>query len=402
MSYRTEFAAHWQALTAACLGMSVGLALNHYVLNLFAPELISAFGWSRSKYALLGASPFLTMFLIPFAGRFTDRVGPRRAAAVGFAALPLGYLALSFMNGSFGMFFAINVFNSILGVLTTTMVFARVIVERFDRARGVCLSLVMSGAPLAAALAIPLMTQIIDEHGWRMGFRVLAVISAVGGIITVALLREHPQIKADRLAGPPPKITRQHIAKLLGSRALLLSMGGMLLVNIPQSMATSQLKLVLMENGALGGAATALLSMYAASVVLGRFLSGLALDRFPAHLVAGFTLAMPAVGLLIIASPFDQIWLLTGAVLLIALAQGAEGDIGAYVISRKLAIEHYSLLTSFMTVALTLGVALGSLVLSYTLHLADNYEMFLVISAAASVVGAWMFYRTGAVEAATR
>ena len=84
LSYRTEFAAHWQALTAACLGMSVGLALNHYVLNLFAPELISVFGWSRSKYALLGASPFLTMFLIPFAGRFTDRVGPRRAAAVGF------------------------------------------------------------------------------------------------------------------------------------------------------------------------------------------------------------------------------------------------------------------------------------------------------------------------------
>ncbi len=394
MGYRTEFLSHWRQLTAATIGMALGLALNHYVMSLFAPALLAEFGWSKAKYALVGSTPFVSMFLIPLAGRFTDRVGARKAAALGFVVLPLGYLALSFMNGNFALFLGLLVFKSIFGTLTTTMVFARVIVERFDKARGIALSIVMSGAPLVGALAVPLIGDIIDDYGWRNGYRALAAISVVGGILTFALMGGK-RAAATEAKRPSHRLTRQEMSELFASPMFLLAIGGMLLINIPQLVAASQMKLVLEENGAVGQAATWIVSLYAAGVAFGRILCGLVLDRMAAHKVAIMVLGLPAIGLAALASPFDSMWVVAGSILLLALAQGAEGDIGAYLISRKFALRNYSLLMSFMTVSLTLGSALGALILSYSLVLTDSYATFLWITAAATVLGATLFYRTG-------
>ena len=394
MSYKAEFRDHWQPLLAASIGMALGLALNHYVMSLFAPAMIEEFGWSRAQYALVGATPFVSMFLIPLGGRLTDRVGPRVAAAIGFTALPLGYLALSFMQGSFLLFLAIILVKSVLGTLTTTMVFARVIVERYNRARGFALSIVMSSAPLMGAIAVPFVADIIDDQGWRAAFRAVAAISVVGGLICFALMGGK-KAAAEEGARKTHELTRQEMTRLFKTPLFPLAVGGMLLVNIPQLLVASQMKLVLAENGAVGDIATWIVSLYAAGVAGGRFLCGLALDRVAVHHVAILVLGLPAIGLAAIASSYDATWVLAGSILLMALAQGAEGDIGAYLISRKFALRNYSLIASFMTVALTLGSAFGSVILSFVLKTTDSYAAFLLVSAAATLVGAWLFYMTG-------
>ncbi len=123
--------------------------------------------------------------------------------------------------------------------------------------------------------------------------------------------------------------------------------------------------------------------------------AGSCLIEIEVHKVAIAVLGLPAIGLAAMAMPFDSIWLLAGSILLLGLAQGAEGDIGAMLISRKFALRNYSLIMSLMTVALTLGAASGSVVLSYSLTLTDSYAGFLWLSAAATVLGAWLFYLTG-------
>lgn len=391
MSYKAEFGANWQHLLASTVGMSLGLALNSYTMSLFAPALIAEFGWSRAQFALIGSTPFVLLLFLPFLGRFVDRVGPRNAAAVGFLFLPIAYVAISLMTGSFYLFFALTVIKSIFGVLTTTMVFARVVVERFDRARGFALSIVMSGPPLIGALAVPLIGELISEYGWRNAFRALAVISIVGGLIALTLLGRGTQPKKVRQV----KFQRSEMIALMKSRLFLLTMGGIFLVNLPQVLVASQLKLVLQESGSTGMLATWIVSLYAAGVAVGRFVSGLALDRMEVHHVAILALGLPAVGLVVLGSPFDLPWLLAGSVLLIALAQGAEGDIGAYLVSRKFAIKNYSLLMSFMTAGLTIGAATGSLILSFTLSRTESYTTFLYISAVATVIGALLFFLTG-------
>lgn len=392
MAYAQEFRDHWRALTAATVGMAMGLALAHYVMSLFAPPLIAEFGWSKSQYALIGATPFFTLPLVPLIGRMVDHFGPRASVAVGFISLPISYLLLSLMTGSFALFFAISVVKAVLGIMTTTMVFARVVVERFETARGLSLSIIMSAPSLMGMAATPFIAYIIDEHGWRSAFQFLALITPIGGMLCWALLGQQKQAHTTKRK---KAISWSDAKILLRSPILLLALGGMFLVNLPQALTSSQLSLMLLDSGANSALVPLCVAIYAGGVSVGRILSGLALDRFAVHHVAICTLALPAVGLIAIASPYDAPFVLLGSIMLMALAQGAEGDIGAYLIAQHFGIANYSLLMSLMTVALTIGSATGALLLSGTLKISGSYNSALYISALATVVGALLFFATG-------
>lgn len=398
LTYIGEFRTYWRTLAAACLGLALGSALNHYMTNLFGPPLIQEFGWQKSQFALIGSIALLTIPFVPLAGRFVDRFGPRVAALVGFTVVPLTFFAYSLMTGSIIQFFAITIVQHIFGILTTSLVFCRIVVERFDLARGMALSVAMSGAPLMGAIAVPLVGEVVDAEGWRAGYRLLAAISATGGLIAVILMGRRQRKAAETGETPKaaaPRLSRAEFGALARTPAFLLLIGGMLLVNLPQVIVSSQLKLVLMESGAASRLATYIVSLYAIGVVVGRFICGLALDRVPAHIVAIFALGLPAVGFMVLASPAQAGWLLAGAVLVVGLAQGAEGDVGAYITSRKFDLRHYSFIYSFLIVSIGLGAALGSLMLSATLHFTGTYDLFLVVSATVTIAGALCFFLTG-------
>lgn len=388
-----EFRAHWVSLLAAALGLSLGAALNHYVTSIFAPHLIAEFGWAKSQFALVGSLPIMAVLFIPLAGRLTDKLGARKAAMIGYSFVPLAFLAFSLMQGNIVHFFAIYLALGCFGIFTTSIVFCRAVVERFDTARGLALSLMMSGSPLIGALAVPLVGAVIEAEGWRAAYRMLAVISATGGLVTLLLMgraapaRERPA--ADR------KLDWSEVRGLVRNRLFLLLICGMFLCNLPQVIVSSQLKLVLLESGVTTQVAVWLVSFYAISVIIGRFCSGIALDRVPAHIVAVFALGLPCFGYLVLASHFDALVLLMVAILLIGLAQGAEGDIGAYLVSRGFDLKNYSMILSLVTATIAGSSALGSLVLSYSIHQTDTFAAFLVISTAVTAFGALLFLAMG-------
>lgn len=84
--------------------------------------------------------------------------------------------------------------------------------------------------------------------------------------------------------------------------------------------------------------------------------------------------------------------------MVIGLAQGAESDIGAYLISRRFEMKNFSLLLSIMTMTIVLGSAAGSVVMSLTLHGGGDYVPFLLVSAGATLMGAVLFGFTGQFE----
>lgn len=392
--YFREIRLNWQALLSGGIGMALGSALSHYTLSMFGPAMIKDLDWSKAQFALIGSVPLATLFLIPVAGRFTDRFGTRVAAITGFSMLPLGFIAMSLMSGSLIEYFAIYLAQHVFGILTTSLVFCRVVVERFDTARGIALSLIMSAPPVAGAIAAPILGEIIKNDGWRTGFLAMAGITAVGGVIAITLMGANQRRAAPR--DGTIKLSRTEFFSLIRQPMLLLIIGGMMLVNIPQSFPNSQLKLVALSIGVSDGGATAMVSLYAVGVVLGRFLTGLALDaKVGPHVVAIVALGLPAIGYVLFAAGISSVTVLMAGVLLIGLAQGAESDVGAYLISRKFDIRNFSLLLSFVTMSIGLGSALGSLVLSYTLHTTDSYTPFLILAAVGTLVGAAAFGLTG-------
>jgi MFS family permease len=391
--YLREIWLNWQTLLATSIGIGLGAAISYYTMSLFAPPLITEFGWSKADFALVGSIPLMTAILVPVAGRVTDRFGPRVALTVGFSAVSLGFLAFTVMRGSILEFFAIYAVQNTLGILTTSLVFCRVIVERFDQARGIALSILMTGPPLFGAIAAPLLGAVIHAEGWRAGYVALAVLSGGGGLLAVLLMG----CSARRIATHDHALdlTRQELFALLRHPIFLLVVAGMFLVNLPQVLTNSQLKLIMLDNGLADSAATWMLSLYAIGVIVGRFISGLALDRIPVHVVAICSLGLPAIGFLIIATQVETFWILTLAVALVGLAQGAEGDIGAFLFSRSFDMKNYSLLLSFVTAAIVGGTAVGSVLLSTTLRLTDDYQPFLLFSAVVTIIGALLFFLTG-------
>lgn len=402
MSYIGEFKINWQTLLATFVGIATGQALSHYTMSLFAPELIDEFGWSKAQFALVSALPLITALVTPLAGRFTDRFGARLAAGLGFTAISLGFFAMSAMSGNIIQFFAIWLFQHVFGVMTTSLVFTRVIVQRFDKARGSALSALMMGPPLSGAIVAPILGWIIASEGWRAGFLSLAILSAVGGLICIVVMGRSARKDGYVVETKSIKLTRSELWAVARHPTFLLIVGGMFLINIAQPFAASQLKLVVLSKGLPDQTGTWMVSLYATGVILGRAIFGLALDRIQANLVAISALSLPAIGFLILASPIMAVSLVAFGILLIGIAQGAEGDIGGYLVSRHFDLKNYSLIFSFVRSALDAGGAIGALLLSYSLAVTNgSFLPFLLLCAATTMVGAILFFLTGGDRTAT-
>lgn len=401
LTYFREFAQHWPNLLGAGLGLALGPAINHYMMNLFGPPLIAEFGWTKAQFALVGVLGIAGMLVLPIAGRITDRFGARVATIIGFSAVPAGYFALSLQSGSIHEFYGILLFTYVLGVFATTFVFTRVVVERFDRARGLALSCLLSFPPLTGALAVQFIGDIIEDQGWRAGYRALAMVSALGGVAAVILIGRSPPQPVEQSttgassAAKGSRLNWADFRSIARKPVFLFLLAGMFFCNLPQVLVSSQMNIMLMENGASARFATTLVSAYAISVVVGRFMSGIALDRIPAHIVAIVALGLPAIGYVALASTFDAYWILTMAIVLVGLAQGAETDVSAILTSRKFSMAHYSFIFSLLMASMGIASALGSGVLSGTLAATGTFDLFLAFCALATVIGAICFFLTG-------
>jgi MFS family permease len=134
-----------------------------------------------------------------------------------------------------------------------------------------------------------------------------------------------------------------------------------------------------------------LVSLYAFGIIIGRFACGLALDRWPTHIVGAVSMSLPAIGLFIFASDLTEFYVLAVAVLLLGLSQGAEGDLAAYLVARYFGIEIFSTVLGLVVATISGATALGAGVLSITLAATDGYVLFLLMSGTAVLTGGTLF-----------
>lgn len=391
-AYWGEFRTHWRPLLAATMGLGFGIGLSAYTMSLFAPKLIAEFGWPRSQFALLGSMGLLMLIAQPITGRLTDRFGVRAVSTVGVLAGPSAYIAFAMQPGSIRAFFAIAVLQIVVGTLTTSPVYTRIVAERFERARGLAFSIVMTGPPLVGAVLAPLLGRFIESEGWRNGYLLMGGITMAFGLIAVAMTPPHIGTRPDE---DVPVESKAGYGVIVRNPAFWVLIIGMILVNFPQGLVSAQMKLMLMDSGAQSQTATWLISIYAVGVMVGRFACGLSLDRMQPHHVAALTLSMPAIGMMLMVSPFDATIVLALSVAMMGLAQGAEGDVAAYLVSRRFGLNVFSLVMGLVGASIAGGAALGSLTLSYTLGLWGSYAPFLVIGACVTLVGALLFLTLG-------
>jgi MFS family permease len=389
VSYLREFSVSWQAFAAACIGMTAG-TVSIYMNNIFSPHLIGAFGWSKSEFALIGLTVIVSVICLPIVGRLTDRYGMKSVALVGVIGLPAIFLGLAIQPGSFTVFFALSVLQMlVISSLAGIVVYGRLIVRGFVRARGLALGLASCAAPLATVVFTPLLSAFIDAYGWRAGYGVMAVFAAVLGATALLIIPQSYQDRDPVHASSPSPVG--DYKALLGNRAFLTIFAGLLLCNLHFTMQTTQLKLVLTENGIASAAGSAMISIFALGVVIGRLMCGLALDRFPASHVATACFLVPSLGLATLSSGTPDILLAGFAVASLGFSVGAESDIAAFLAAKYFPANFFSSVLGLFTCAMAASAVTGALLLSWTVEISGSYALFLRITFATMFFGSLSF-----------
>lgn len=393
--YKDEFRQHSRIQAAVMIGLAGGLGINFFIGGLFIPHLRAEFGWSASQVALAGLSALLMAAVVPIAGRLTDIYGPRRVALVGVVTLPLSYLLMSFQSGDIRVFWLLDGMLTGLGITTTSTVYTKFIAGRFVRARGFALGLAIATPPLLAVVAVPLLTDFIQAEGWRAGYRLVAAWALICGVTALLMLPREPD--KDQVSKDPsrPRVTTDYwtIAK---TPAIWIVVGGMLLCNLPSALGAAQLKPMLLYHGLDLDTAAQMISVYALGIVAGRLGCGIALDRFPAHIVAFIWMGLPAIGFsLIVMFGGTAHGVLIVAMLMIGLSQGAEGDIAAYLASRYFGYANFSSVLGLVVAALGVSSAAGSTILAWILFETDSFRLATICSIVVVSAGAFVFLLLG-------
>jgi MFS family permease len=243
MDYLAELRRHWRPLLAATLGLGTGNSFSTYHQAIMGPHLIAEFGWSRAEFAAVGTLALLTVFAFPIIGRITDVIGVRRTAAIGVASLPISFGLLSMMTGDIREYMALFIFQGSISVMTTTTVYSRIVVQHISKARGLALAIAASGPALMGAIFHPQLNTLVEEWGWRQGYVALAIFTGVMGVI--ALLIMPAERKSAQSSNTRPGSMREDYPKIFRTPAFWILGGAMLLVNLPQTIALTQLTIFL-------------------------------------------------------------------------------------------------------------------------------------------------------------
>lgn len=395
MQGANEFRRNWKPLTASFLGMASGLSLNSYILSIFAPYLLGEFGWSRAQWATLGLVQLGLLVIMPLVGRLTDLFGVRRVAAVGAVVFPLSLLAVAGMNGSLSVYLAIYITQTVLCASTTSTVYSRPVAEAFTLRRGVALAIIGSATPLVAALGSPLISAFVAQHGWRAGYVLMAVYSAVCAAITIALLERSAAARPESALSDTPAAKAGVYREIARMPVFWTMLAGCFLVNLPFTLAISQLKMVVLDQGITDAHAAVMVSVFAVGSIVGRVAAGFGLDALPAHIVAAITFGLPFAGLLLLASPYDSVAVVGTAIALIGVSFGSEGDVVPFLVTRYFPIEVFSTVLGLLTASIASSMALGNAALGVVLARTESFDLYLLIAAAGAFLGSALFLMLG-------
>jgi len=401
LTYLGEFRRNVRPLVSASLGSGTSLALFAYINSVFAPHLVKQFGWSRSQFALVGLTMLTTVFILPFIGRVTDRLGVRRVALVGTLLVPLCFVGYATQNGAFAWFLIASTATLACGSLTSTLVYTRLIAENFDKATGLALTIV-NCVPAVLAMALVPVTNLWIEHlGWRSAYLAIGALALVAGLVAVALIPKgtgagHEPSPGTNVPDYPDAAelhqpARKDYRTILRSKVFWVIFIGMFMCLLQTPLHASQMNLMLVDQQITDQTAANIVTLYALGTVIGRIGCGLALDRFPTPIVTMMSMVLPALGYFLLATAWNTVPLISTAMFMVGLAVGAESDLISYLVARYFALRIYNTTLGLVYCVSFFASALGALGISRSLAWYDSFSPYLYFVSGSIAIGCTLF-----------
>lgn len=379
-------------LFTCAVGVSVSM-LYVYMMGPFIIALQAELGWTRSQVVsgLLPVS-ILSVIAAPLVGMGVDRFGSR-PFALGGLILFCGAIAALSLATSVYYWFAVWLLLAVGSIQIKPTVWLTAIARRFTKGRGLAMGLGLSGTGLTAATVPLIATWLIDSFGWRTAFVGLG-LGALAIVLPLALVffRETDRGAA---AAPKPAPAKGEIAAMMKSGLFVAMAASGFFISFAIMALVVHFVPILVSFSISPVEAAALASSIGIFSTLGRIVTGLLLDRFPAHLVGVTAFALPAIACaILLGSAGEAQILLFVAGALIGFSLGAEVDVLAFLAARYFGVVNYGTIFGTMMGVMSLALGVGPSATAMMFDLLGSYTAVLFVLAAASLVGMALIFST--------
>jgi MFS family permease len=383
-------------ITAICFSIQA-LGVGTYIaFGVFFNPLMEEFGWSRAAIAGASSTAFLSMGIFGvLVGRLNDSFGPRRLMSAAAVLLGLGCVLTGRLTTLWELYLYYGIVFG-MGLSAIDVIALTTIARWFSHRRGFMTGIVKVGTG-AGQFAIPLAASaLILLYGWRWTIAIIGAVVAVILVLMAQLLRRDPEA-----LGPKSKPRADMHSPAAPAAALSLPLERVFrtvqfwTICMLNFFLVSCLMVVLLhivpharDSGIPPVLAAGVLSTIGGVSMLGRFASGLVIDRKGSKAVMGicFVLLLGDLAWLQFA---DRLWMfyLFGAVY--GLAHGGFFTAISPLVAEWFGIHSHGTLFGIVVCFGTLGGAAGPLLAGRLFDLSGSYQSTFWILIALAIV-AWV------------
>lgn len=369
------------------VGFVIGLltsGLHSYTRGIFLKPIAEALDASRLELSLgFTLTSAVVAVTGPLAGYLVDRLNLRRLM-VGFVLWTVaGYVSLAMVGSKWQLYVVLGLFFGLGTFHMSGAAVPKLIVNWFERQRGLALSIVAMGASVAGALAPPLAIALIEVIGWRETLLVFGALTFVLVLPIVAIwVRSAPaELGLEPDGDCAPADTPDYVARVETRWrrieylkappfwGIVLIFG---LMGCNFSAISLHLFAHLTDIGIEAAPASIILSAMATLAVVSKPVFGRLLDRFDSRISVAISLGAQILGITLLLT-LSSYWALLGALVIFGAGYG-----GMVPLRNALTAQHFGRL-SFGEVAgagRAASAPLSMLGMPFAGWIFDNYESY--------------------------
>jgi len=200
----------WFVFAACFLMVFTALGFCSSPKSLYLAAITEDLGIPRSLFSINDSARYITTAVANvFFGFLVVKFGARRLICFGFLSLIASSLIYSFAS-TIPMFVLGGILLG-LGLSWTTTTMVGMIVEHwFASNKGSIMGIILAANGLGGAISIQIINRLIySDGGWRLSYRVAAMILAAVGLLVVLVVRNRPEEMGLKPMAPNPNAKKK-------------------------------------------------------------------------------------------------------------------------------------------------------------------------------------------------
>lgn len=391
----------WIVVGSSAFTVLVMGAIFFYGFGTIFNEVIDEFHWSYGATALgFSLRAEVGGVAAPFVGVAIDRLGTRRVVIAGIIVSALGVLAMSYIQNLWQFYLSILVIAIGASAAGGPVGFSA-IATWFEQRRSSAMSLMTVGGGLGGLLVI-VVALLVEEFGWRMALRMLALFMVTAGMLVAVNIRSrppnHPQpmdgiYRQEVLGGPPRRSMQWGIPwrRAIRSRAFIISSLALMCLNFgTTAVVILQIPYLEDEIGVSKTVAGTSVLFFTGVSIAGRLILGILADRYSKGIILAISAALVVAGLPVIAFADSYAMALVG-ICIVAPGFGGSIPVRPALVADYFGTKNFGTLNGIGQLVNTTGGAIGPWVVGILVDTTGHYQAGWLVATAVVAVAIPLF-----------